>query len=277
MRWIAYKYFGWLAKQGYETLSGVGAAVITQFLLYCSGELSQNSMHNVKLFMSKLYVYLYEAGLSESSYKLLLTFPVNRETKVYPALPKDSIGKMFDSINRKSISGKRAYAVMMLGAVLGLRACDVAALKLSNIDWIHGEIKIVQSKTAKPVILPLTKDVGEALKDYILNGRPKTNSQEIFLRINKPHTPIVSAVTVGEIYRDCCKAAGLSADTRFHRLRRTLGTSMISGGVTADDAVQVLGQTSINSLKPYLTTDVVHLKMCALPFTGISPKGGDER
>jgi len=275
MRWVVHKYFVWLAEQGYENLNGVGATQITQFMLFCSGKMSQSSMHNIKLYMSKLYAYLYESNQSESSYKLLLTFPVNRETKVYPALPKDDIAKMLDSIDRTTVLGKRAYVVMLLGAVLGLRACDVAELKLGDIDWLRGEIKLVQSKTSKQVILPLTKDVGEALKDYILNGRPKTDYQEIFIRINRPYTPIASAVTIGEIYRDCCKAAGLSADKRFHRLRRTLGTSMIAGGVSAEAASQVLGQTSIDSLKQYIASDVAHLKMCALPFTGIAPKGGD--
>ncbi len=72
--------------------------------------------------------------------------------------------------------------VIMLGTVLGLRACDITALKLSDIDWLHGEIKIIQSKTANPVVLPLTQDVGEALMDYILYlfpsiKRPKNRVQ----------------------------------------------------------------------------------------------------
>jgi integrase len=275
MRWVAHKFFVWLTEQGYENLSGVGSTQITQFLLHCSKELAMGSMHNIKLYMCKLYAYLYESGQSESSYRLLLSFPVNRETKVYPMLPKNDIAKMLDSIDRTTRAGKRAYAVMLLGAVLGLRACDVASLRIGDIDWIHGEIKLVQSKTAKPVVLPLTNDVGEALKDYILNGRPKTHFQEIFLRLNRPYTPIVAAVTIGEIYRDCCKAADLPVDTRFHRLRRTLGTSMISGGVAVEDASQVLGQTSIDSMKPYIATNTANLKMCALPFTGLTPKGGD--
>lgn len=95
---------------------------------------------------------------------------------------------------------------MLLGTVLGLRACDVVALKLMDIDWLRGEIHIVQSKTSNPVILPLTQDVGEAVKDYILNVRPSTADKEIFLRINAPHKRLAAAVTVGEIYRGCCTA-----------------------------------------------------------------------
>ncbi len=70
----------------------------------------------------------------------------------------------------------------------------------------------MQSKTFNPVILPLTQDVGEALKDYILNVRPSAADNEIFLRINAPHKRLAATVTVGEIYRDCCIAAGLPAN-----------------------------------------------------------------
>ena len=156
---------------------------------------------------------------------------VNWEKRVFPVLPKSDIAKLLDAIDRTKVKGKRDYAIMLLGTVLGLRACDIVTLKLTDIDWLHGEIRIMQSKTSNPVILPLTQDVGEALKDYILNARPDTADSEIFLRINAPHTRLAAAVTVGEIYRDCCIAAGLPASKRFHNLRRALGTSMVANGV----------------------------------------------
>ena len=82
-----------------------------------------------------------------------------------------------------------SFAALLSFKVSGLRACYVAAMKLTDIDWINGEIKILQTKTAASVVLPLTKDVGEALSDYILNARPSSK--------------------------------------RFHTLRRTLGTSLL--------------------------------------------------
>ena len=180
-----------------------------------------------------------------------------------------------DTIDRSTVKGKRDYAIMMLGTVLGLRACDIVALKLTDIDWLRGEIHIVQSKTTNLVILPLTQDVGEALKDYILNARPSAVDNEIFLRIKAPHTKLAAAVTVGEIYRDCCIAAGLPANKKFHNLRRALGTSMVTNGISVYDVAQVFGDKNVNSTKPYLATDMEHLKMCALSFEGITPAGGE--
>jgi site-specific recombinase XerD len=274
VRWVTRRYFAWLEEQGHLNMTGVGASFIQRFILHCSEQYAPSSIHNIKLYIKKLYAYLYATGRAESDYSALLSFTVSREKRVYPTLPKSDIAKLLDAIDRTSISGKRNYAIMMLGTVLGLRACDVIALKLTDIDWQRGEIKIMQSKTSKSLVLPLTQDVGEALQDYILHARPKSKAQEVFLRISAPHTALTTAVSIGEVYEDCCIAAGLPASRRFHNLRRSLGTSMVAGGVSVYDVAQVFGDGNVESVKPYIAADVEHLKMCALPFDGIAPMGG---
>jgi integrase len=224
--------------------------------------------------MMKLYAYLYGAGLSQSSFAALLSFKVNRNRNIPETRSADELAAILEAIDRTTAEGKRNYAVMMLGIVLGLRACDVVALKLADIDWINGEIKILQAKTAISVVLPLTKDVGEALTDYILNARPESDSEQIFLRLKAPYTGLKSAVTIGEIYETCCKAAALPPSKRFHTLRRSLGTSMLSSGTPVTTVAQILGHAEVDSTKKYIATDKEHLKMCALPFDGIRPEGG---
>ncbi|MCM1344621.1 MAG: tyrosine-type recombinase/integrase [Muribaculaceae bacterium] len=274
MRWAATKYFAWLESQGFKKLDGVGTAQIQKFLLDCSEKYAPCTIHDLQLYLKKLYAFLHTSGRAEEDFRELLSFTVNRDKKVYPPLPKSDIAKLLDTIDRAGVTGKRDYAVMMLGTVLGLRACDIVSLKLKDIDWVRGEIRIVQSKTSTPVALPLTQDVGEALRDYILNARPESAAGQVFLRINAPHTPLAAAVTVGEIYAKCSAAAGLPVNKRFHDLRRSLGTSMASNGVPVHDVAQVLGHRNDESVKPYIATDMEHLKMCSLPFAGIAPKGG---
>lgn len=275
MRWVVHKYFSWLTSQGFSDLNGVGVQQLQQFLVDCAKQLTWGSVYDVKLHLRKLYAYLYETNQSVSPFAALLSFRIDREVKVYPGLPQDDIAKMLSSINRKTAGGKRAYAVMTLGAQLGLRACDVVALKLTDIDWVNGEIKIRQAKTGRAVVLPLTESVGEALREYILGARRGADSKYIFERLKAPYTPLQSAVTIGEIYRDCCKAAGIGSTKRFHTLRRSLGTAMSASGVSVETGAQVLGDGQINSMKQYIYADSKHLKMCALPFDGIAPTGGD--
>lgn len=271
MRWVVHKYFVWLAEHGYENLSGVGAEQIQKFFLDCSKKHPSTSMYNIKLYIKKLYAYLHVEKLSPSSYEELLSFPINRESKIFPALPMRKVAKLLDAIDRKTKIGKCAYAAMILGAELGLRACDVANLKLGDIDWVRGKIKILQLKTSKTVVLPLTQKVGESLRDYILNGRPKTDECNVFLRLVRPYLPLKSAVSIGEIYRDCCKAAGLPVSKSFHTLRRSLATAMITNGVKVTDVAQVMGDTVVDSTTEYISLDSTHLKLCALSFTGIAP------
>ena len=277
MRWVAHKYFEWLSAQGFKNLQNVGAEQIQKFMLHCSESMSMGSVHNIRIFLIKLYAYLYESGQSKSSYGALLSFKVNRGSKVPEILHNNELAAILEKIDRSTVEGKRAYAVILLGVVLGLRAIDVVSLKLGDIDWVNGEIKILQAKTAISVILPLTKDVGEALKDYILNARPKSDSQQVFLRLKSPYTGIKAAVTAGEIYGACCKAAGLPDSKRFHTLRRSLGTSMLASGEPVTTVAQVLGHAEVESTKKYISVDTEHLKMCALPFDGIKAKGGARR
>lgn len=277
IRWTTHKFFAWLEDQGFENLDGVGPVQLQNFLLNCSERYAPSTLYDIRLYLKKLYAFLYATDRAEADYCELFSFTVNRDRKVFPSLPKSDIAKLLDTIDRRSVKGKRDYAIMMLGTVLGLRACDVVALKLTDIDWLRGEIRILQSKTSNSVALPLTQDVGEALRDYILNARPNTEAKEIFLRIKAPHTALVAAVTLGEIYEECCVAAGLPASKRYHNLRRTLGTSMVEGGVSVYDVAQVFGDKNVESTKPYLATDMKHLKMCALTFDGIAPLGGDIR
>jgi integrase len=127
------------------------------------------------------------------------------------------------------------------------------------------------------VALPLTERVWESLQDYIPNARPKSDERHIFLRLNQPHKPLKAAVTIGEIYRDCCKAAGLPPCKSFHALRRSLATAMVTSGVDVSDVAQVLGDADIKSAKKSISLDSANLKCCALPFDGIATAGGDAR
>ena len=274
-RWVSHKYFTWLAEQGHTDLADTRMSDLQAFMVACSKSMAPTSMHDIKLHLRKLYDYLTTADLTDIPYKAFLSFKVNRESKIYPCVPKEDIAAILDAVDRKTKRGKRDYAILLLGAVIGLRAVDVVNMKLGDIDWVRGEIKLTQSKTGQPVVLPLTQDVGEAIQEYILRARPSAETQKIFLRINSPVREIASAATVGEIYNDWRRAAKLPESKSFHSLRRTLGRDMVTTGTSVIMVVQVFGGRNINSAKKYISLDSKHLKLCALPFDGISPIGGD--
>jgi integrase len=271
--WVAKKYFAWLIMDGHPDLTGVGVEEIQRFMHYCFRHMRSSSVHNVKLYMKKLYCHLSQNEYSKNDYLALFTFRVSRETRVLPDVPAEELAATLMVIDRLTPLGKRNYAILLLAAVTGLRAIDIIKLKLTDIDWLEGEIRIVQSKTGESLSLPLTKDVGEAIQDYILKARPKTDCENIFIRRRPPHCGIANATSLGDMYDSYRNKAGLTREAfdgkSFHSIRRSVGKSMVTSGIPVTTVAQILGHGDIDSTKQYISLDARHLKECALDFSGI--------
>jgi integrase len=273
VKWTGRKFFFWLMQHGFEDFSNIGAKELQDFILYCSKTMRLSGVHNIKLYLKHLCDYLFRHELLANDFRGLLSFRVNRETRVLPATPWSEIESVLKIIDRTKPKGKRDYAMILLAAVTGLRAIDISRMKLTDIDWQRGEIKIVQSKTSTAVALPLTRDVGMAVKDYILKGRYKCDSSAVFLREKKPYRGFADPVAIGDIYDDYRRSAGLDRvafdGKGFHSLRRTVGTSLVTADVPVTTAAQILGDRNVASMKKYIALDEKHLGECALDFSGI--------
>jgi len=273
VKWTARKFFFWLLQRGFENFTNVGAKEIQGFVAHCSDTMRISGVHNIKLYMKHLCDYLFRQKLLSSNFCGLLSFRVNRETRVLPATPWTEIEAVLKIIDRTKPKGKRDYAMILLASVTGLRAIDIVRMKLTDINRQRGEIKIVQSKTEDPVALPLTRDVGMAVKDYILNGRYKCDSDAVFLREKKPYRGFVDAAAIGDIYDNYRRHAGFDRGAfdgkGFYSLRRTVGTSLITSDIPVITAAQILGDRDVRSMKKYIALDEKHLGECALDFSGI--------
>ena len=273
INWTCDKYFSWLQHEGIKTLEKTNADTIQKYIRACSQEMSLSGLYNIRLYTKKLYQFLEERQYVKNSFDLIFSFRVSRETPQQPAADSAEIEMTLKSIDRNTTQGKRDYAMILLGTVMGLRACDIIRLKLQDIDWINGEISICQSKTGKTLTLPLIKQVGEALKEYILNGRPACDYDEIFIRMHAPHQPYSDGTGIQYLYTKYRRKAGLQRvafdGKGFHSLRRAVGKNMITSGVPVTTVAQVLGHNGTSSINKYIALDSVHLKECALDFSGI--------
>lgn len=271
--WVARKYFAWLILEGHNDLGGIGAVEVQRFMIYCSSHMKGTSVHNVKLYMKKLYHFLAERGYSADTFEGLFNFKVSRESKLYPAAAPEEVDAILDVIDRRTPRGKRDYAIILLGVVAGLRAGDIVKLRLTDIDWEHGEINIIQAKTGVPLALPLTADIGEAIEDYILNGRQETDSDAVFLRLHVPYKGFASGTAIQDLYDDYCKKSLFPRNAfdgkGFHSLRRAVGKNLVTAGVPVETVAQIIGDNKIDSIKKYVALDSHHLKECALDFSGI--------
>jgi integrase/recombinase XerD len=182
------------------------------------------------------------------------------------ALPWNTVWAFLQSIDRTYASGMRDYAMFLLIATYGLRGCDIAGLKLSDIGWRAGEMHINQSKTRCPLRLPLTDQVAEALLVYLREGRPRSSYREIFLTAQAPILPI-KRQTVGYAFRNRAKRSALDMPfSGVHCLRHSYAVRLLRQGVSLKNIGDLLGHRSTESTCVYLRLNVDDLREVALPL-----------
>lgn len=188
---------------------------------------------------------------------------------VYSAKEITAIG---NAINRKELGGKRLYAAFLLGAILGLRRSDIVSLKFNNIDWERNTISLIQEKTKKRVDLPLVKEVGSALIDYLKNERMNDCADKhIFLTLKAPY----KKMSVDTLYLGIQTAiwnSGVNVERRhhgMHAMRHSLATRLLKDEQPMPMIADVLGHSSSNSTKSYLRVDMDGLKKCLLPIPSV--------
>lgn len=164
------------------------------------------------------------------------------------------------SCDRRTAVGCRDYAVILVLLRLGLRACEVAALRLQDIDWQVGQIT-VHGKGTRLDRLPLPVEVGEAIAAYLRRARPRTARREVFLRVTAPRTGLGRG-GVSLIVRRACARGGL-APCGAHRLRHSLACDMVRAGVPLHEIGQVLRHRDTTSTSIYARVDVEQLRTMA--------------
>lgn len=161
----------------------------------------------------------------------------------------------------------RERAMVKLLMYTGLRACDVAALRLEDIDWEKDVIRIVQKKTGAPLTLPLRAVVGNALYDYIVKERPRCDTREVFVS-KFPGHKCLRARSIGGAINAVYDTAGIRMDKGdrrgSHIFRHLLAVTLLENEVPQPVISSTLGHTSPDSVEAYLSADFVHLQRCGL-------------
>jgi integrase/recombinase XerD len=214
--------------------------------------------------------HLYRTGVTEEdlSEKLPLVKP-NRQFRLPRTWCQEDVLAVLNSIDRGNPVGKRDYAILMLISRYGLRSVDVKTLKLSDLKWNDRAIEIIQSKTGTPLRLPLLRDVGWALIDYLRNGRPPSECPEVFLTCTVPIRPFgLHSCGLNSILAKRVREAGVRTAAELpkgmHSLRHTLASVMLAKGVALPVISSVLGHLTSETTGIYLHTDIERLRDCAL-------------
>jgi site-specific recombinase XerD len=179
-------------------------------------------------------------------------------------LEAGQVCRLLAAPDRRTATGRRDYAVLLLLARLGLRAGEVAHLGLDDIDWRRGELTIL-GKGNRGERLPLPPDVGAAIASYLRHGRPgSAEGRSVFVRVHAPHRAL-SGGGVTMIVFDVAQRAGLGK-IHAHRLRHTAATAMLRAGSPLAEVGQVLRHRSPVSTAIYAKVDRDALAVLARPW-----------
>lgn len=189
-----------------------------------------------------------------------------------PSLPRaiaaQEVVRLLATCDRRTLIGRRDYAVLVLLSRLGLRGGEVVGLELGDIDWRSGEIT-VHAKGGRQGRLPLPVDVGEAIVAY-LRRRPASDDRRVFLRCHAPFRGFKGTGALRGLLAQACRRAGL-AYVSPHRLRHTTATEMLRAGVALADIGQVLGHASAVTTAVYAKVDYERLRALARPWPEVAP------
>ena len=187
-------------------------------------------------------------------------------------LPPDDVERLIASCDPASPVGRRDRAILLLLARLGLRAGDIVQLRLDDLDWQSAWIH-VWGKGRRHTRLPLTHEVGQALVAYLEAGRPRTETEAVFVRCRAPFDAFRSHCAVSVIVDRALRRAGVRRPSRgaAHLLRHSVATAMLRQGASLQDVAVLLRHRSIETTQIYAKVDLPALQQIAQPWPEVPP------
>ncbi len=258
-----------LDQHGVSSVQRITAERISEFFR-SQIELDSRTVAAMLTASRVFFRHLYRNGFTQENLsEKLPVVQANRKFRLPRTWKQEDVMSVLNSIDRGNPVGKRDYAIMMLVTRYGLRSADVKALKLSDLRWSENVIELVQNKTRNPLRLPLLRDVGWAIIDYLQNGRPHSEYPEVFLTCTVPIRPFgLNSCALNAILAKRVQQAGVRISSELpkgmHSLRHTLASKMLANDVELPVISSVLGHVTSEATSVYLHTDIARLRQCAL-------------
>jgi site-specific recombinase XerD len=258
-------------RKGPFLFSQINSSDISNFVLRHGPGMSVGRAQLMTTAFRSFFRYLFQKG--ELQTNLAAAVPTVADWRL-AAVPKyltaKQVKQVLEACNRRTAIGRRDYAILLLLARLGLRAGEVVALRLEDINWRAGEI-IVRGMGLFHDRMPLPPDVGQAVASYLRRDRPRCRTRRVFICVRAPHRGFAGASTLTTIVRRALARADLQLTFKgAHLFRHSLATSMLHSGATMAEIGEVLRHRLPNTTEIYAKVDFEGLRSLAHPW----PIGG---
>jgi integrase/recombinase XerD len=189
---------------------------------------------------------------------------VYRLSDIPRSISWDEVNRVLAAVDRRSVVGRRDYAVLLLLVTYGLRAREIVALTLDDIDWRRERLAIPERKAGHSTAFPLASTVGEAILDYLQHGRPTTGDRHVFFRATAPCRPIEGAA-VSSLARKYLLKAGVEVPRPgSHTLRHSAVQRLVDANFDFKTIGDFIGHRSPRSTEVYAKVAVEALREVGL-------------
>lgn len=252
-------FVAWLPAPIEESLRCLTAATVVEWVnLEAARGLRSSTLGKQLVMLRSFLTFCHRSGRTGQDLSGVVPHAAAwRLSSIPEPVPAGTIEALFDSLDLRSPKGLRDRAILLLLTGLGLRACEIAGLRLDDIGWRTGSLRI-RGKGDRVDELPLPDEVGQALEDYVLHGRGgRVEGEEVFWTVIDPVRPLSANGVCGTV-RQICIHAGV---TRFgpHRLRQTFATAMLASGATLQEVQGLLRHAHLCTTAIYTKVDKTRL------------------
>ena len=266
-------FFIFCQEKGYRDLFDIQTNDVTTFIM----SLYQKGYFKPTTISSALSGFRQFLSSHDYTKQFLLELPSHlpRERKIIEVYDEQECLSIKEVLS-KDVLSKRDLAICKLMMETGLRGVDVCKIKLTDIDWDKDIIQVVQDKTKRPLNIPLRSSYGNAIVNYILNERPDSDSEYLFLRSLAPFEKLNGTAAIHRILKEMEEKAGIRKNGRIigsRMTRHNAASTMLRSGVPMAEISAALGHKDPNIVMVYLSTDKETLASCTLSLPPVR-KGG---
>lgn len=249
-------------------LANLGVGSIDAFVATLAGYQAKTVEHKLCALRSFLRFAVGDGLVDSTVLEAVPAAKSTRQARIPSVWDPADVTKILQAVDRGNPCGKRDYAIILLITRLGLRGVDVKRLRFADLDWPANRLSVVQAKTGHRVQLPLLKDVGWAIIDYIRHSRPQADCPQVFIRHTAPIGPFSDQDHLHQILAKHARVAHvrLGEERRhgMHSLRHTLATRLLEAGTPVEQIAEILGHQRAASTGVYLKSSLRLLAACAL-------------
>lgn len=258
------QFAAYLERAGINNLDALSSIVLSGFVAEYGPRVAWTTLRNACGTLRVFIRYLYREGVLAKDFSSRVELPQSYRLSGIPrSIGWDQVERILAAVDRRSTCGKRDYAMLLLLATYGLRACEVSSLTLDDIDWRNERLRVRERKAGNTTTYPLSSVVSAAIIDYLKNGRPTTTYREVFMRAQAPLAPIGHAAVVDRAAHFIRKAGISVPRPGSHVLRHSCVQRLIDANFSLKQVGDYVGHRSASSTQIYGKIAIEQLRAVA--------------